>query len=65
MFADTSDVHATTLQHCALEDVQKHHASAGLVARQRHCTKADTTQAIATAIKATILGVGAAKAAIQ
>jgi hypothetical protein len=64
MYADTLDVHATTLQHCALEDVRKPAVFAGTDVHQKLYTKADTIQAIATATKATIHGVGAAKVAI-
>ena len=62
---DTLVVHATTRQHYALEVVQKHHAYAGMDAHQRPYMKADTIQVTATAIKATIHGVGAAKAVTQ
>jgi hypothetical protein len=65
MSAATLVVHATTHQHYALEVVQKLHVSAGMDVHQKLYTKADTIQVTATALRATIHGVGAAKAAIQ
>jgi hypothetical protein len=65
MCADTLVVHATTLQHYALEGVQKLPVSAGLDAHQRPCTTADIIQVTATALKATIHGVGVQAVAIQ
>ena len=62
---DTLVVHATTRQHYALEVVQKHRVSAGMDAHQKHYMKVAITQVTATAIKATIHGVGAAKAVTQ
>jgi hypothetical protein len=65
MFAVTLDVHAITHQHCALEVVQKHHAYAGMDVHRKPYTKADIIQETATALKATIHGVGAQAVAIQ
>ena len=65
MFVVTSDVHATTHQHYALEVVQKHHVYAGLDVLQRPCTKADIIQVTATALRAITHGVGAQVVAIQ
>jgi hypothetical protein len=65
MSAAILDVHATTHQHYATEVVQKLHVFAGLDVHQKLYTKADIIQATATATKATIHGVGAAKVAIQ
>ena len=65
MFVVTSDVHATTHQHYALEVVQKPAVFAGTAAHRRPYTKVDTGQVIATATKATIHGVGVQVAAIQ
>jgi hypothetical protein len=65
MSAATLDVHATTHQHYALEGVQKHHVYAGMDAHQRPYMKADTIQVTATALKATIHGVGVQAVAIQ
>jgi hypothetical protein len=58
-------VHATTHQHYALEVVQKPAVFAGMDAHQRRYTKVDTGQVIATALKATIHGVGVQVVAIQ
>jgi hypothetical protein len=65
MSAATLDVHAITHQHYALEVVQKHHVYAGMDVRQKPYTKADIIQVTATALRATIHGVGAQAAAIQ
>jgi hypothetical protein len=65
MYAAISVVHVITHQHYALEGVQKPAVFAGMDAHQKLYTKAVTIQAIATAIKATIRGVGARAAAIQ
>ena len=65
MSADILEEAATTHQHCALEVVQKLAAYAGSVAHQKPYMKVAITQVTATATKATIRGVGAAKAAIQ
>jgi hypothetical protein len=65
MFADTLVVHAITHQHYALEGVQKLPAFAGMDAHRKPYTKADTIQATATALKATIHGVGVQAAAIH
>ena len=65
MSAVILDVHATTHQHCALEVVQKPPACAGMDAHPRPCMKADTIQVTATALKATIHGVGVQAVAIQ
>jgi hypothetical protein len=65
MFVVTSDVHATTHQHYALEVVQKHHVYAGMDAHQRRYTKAATIQVTATALRATIHGVGVQAVATQ
>ena len=65
MSAATLDVHATTHQHYVSEVVQKHHVYAGMDVHQRPCTKAAIIQAKATALKATIHGVGVPAVAIQ
>jgi hypothetical protein len=59
------DVLATTRQHYALEVAQKPPAFAGLDVHQRPYTKADIIQATATALRATIHGVGVQAAVIQ
>jgi hypothetical protein len=63
--AATLDVHATTRHHYALEVAQKPPAFAGLDVHQKPYMKVATIQVTATALRATILGVGAAKVAIQ
>jgi hypothetical protein len=65
MSAVILDVHATTHQHYALEVVQKPPAYVGMDVLQRPYTKADTIQVTATALRATIHGVGVQAAAIQ
>jgi hypothetical protein len=65
MFAATLDVHAITHQHYVSEVVQKHHAYAGMDVHQKPYTKADIIQETATALKATIHGVGVQAVAIQ
>jgi hypothetical protein len=65
MSAATLDVHAITHQHYALEVVQKPPAFAGLDVHQKPYMKVATIQVTATALRATILGVGAQAAAIH
>ena len=65
MSAATLVVHATTHQHYALEVVQKHRVYAGMDAHQKPYTKAATIQVTATALRATIHGVGVQAVAIR
>ena len=65
MSAATLEEAATTHQHYALEGAQKHHVYAGMDVHQRPYTKVATIQATATALRATIHGVGVLAAATQ